>query len=115
MLPKTYWETMIKRTKYKPLLNTYKNELALIEKNNTSEQKPEGFPIGILEQLEVKAVEICRKFQKASSQVEGRNGYLSAINHNQRSFDSQRLEVLTVLHNFDTIGGGWYDTGRKVV
>lgn len=40
--------------------------------------------------------------QLTESQVEGRNGFLSAINHNQRSFDSQRLEVLTVVHNFDT-------------
>ncbi|MCP3926449.1 MAG: hypothetical protein GY714_28135 [Desulfobacterales bacterium] len=51
--------------------------------------------------LKLKADELCRKFQRTSSQVEGRNGYLSMINHNQRSFDENRLKALTVIHNFD--------------
>ncbi len=42
--------------------------------------------------LKNKAINLCRKFQRASSQVEGRNGYLSAINHNQRSFDSKQIK-----------------------
>ena len=104
LLPKVYWETMLKRTKHRPTQNIYKNELSIIEKYNTLDQRENYLPENIVEQLQQQAVEICRKFQRASSQVEGRNGYLSAINHNQRSFDSQRLEVLTVVHNFDTKG-----------
>jgi len=48
-----------------------------------------------------KAEYLCRLFQRTSSQVEGRNGYLSMMNHTQRGFDKQRLNVLTVIHNFD--------------
>ncbi len=104
LLPKTYWETMMDRTKYKPTRIIYKTELQRLEQYNTLGKQKGCTPNCIIEQLRQKAVNICRKFQRASSQVEGRNGFLSAINHNQRSFDDQRLEVLTVVHNFDTKG-----------
>jgi hypothetical protein len=40
------------------------------------------------------------KFQRASSAVEGRNGYLSQMHHTGRGISPQRLQVLTVIHNF---------------
>lgn len=40
-------------------------------------------------------------FQRTSSAVEGRNGYLSQINHARRGFSPDDLKVLTVLHNFE--------------
>ena len=40
-------------------------------------------------------------FQRASSAVEGRNGALSQLHHNQRGLPKQRYKVWTVLHNFD--------------
>jgi len=40
-------------------------------------------------------------FQRASSAVEGRNGYLSQMQHNQRGLPTRRYKVWTVLHNFD--------------
>ena len=40
------------------------------------------------------------KFQRSSSAVEGRNGYLSQIHHNRRGLSSKRLKVATVIHNF---------------
>jgi hypothetical protein len=104
LLPKTYWETMMNRTKYKPTRIFYKTHLQRLEKYNTFLEQEHCLPDCIIKKLHQQAVDICRKFQRASSQVEGRNGFLSEINHNQRSFDSQRLEVLTVVHNFDTKG-----------
>ena len=41
------------------------------------------------------------QFHRASSAVEGRNGYLSQRHHVQRVFWQNRLPVLTVIHNFD--------------
>ena len=41
------------------------------------------------------------KFQRSSSAVEGRNGWLSQMYRNGRSFTIQRLKALTVMHNFD--------------
>jgi hypothetical protein len=44
---------------------------------------------------------MCDKFQRTSSAVEGRNGYLSRLYHANRGFNEQTLKVLTVIHNFD--------------
>ena len=40
------------------------------------------------------------KFQRTSSPVEGRNGYLSQIHHNRRGLSTRRLRVMTTIHNF---------------
>jgi hypothetical protein len=40
------------------------------------------------------------KFQRASSAVEGRNGYLSQMHHAGRGMTPQRVQALTVIHNF---------------
>ena len=42
-----------------------------------------------------------RAFQRASSAVEGRNGYLSQMQHNHRGLPMRRYPVWTVLYNFD--------------
>ena len=47
------------------------------------------------------AAEQAKAFQRASSAVEGRNGYLSQLHHNQRGLPKHRYKVWTVLHNFD--------------
>jgi hypothetical protein len=47
------------------------------------------------------AAEHARAFQRASSAVEGRNGYLSQMQHNHRGLPQHRYKVWTVLHNFD--------------
>ncbi len=40
-------------------------------------------------------------FQRASSAVEGRNGYLAGMHHQQRGLPKRRYKVWTVLHTFD--------------
>lgn len=47
------------------------------------------------------AQDIARSFQRASSKIEGRNGYLAFIHKANRGLSEQRLSVLTVIHNFD--------------
>ena len=42
-----------------------------------------------------------KDFQRASSAVEGRNDYLSQMQHNHRGLPKRRYKVWTVLHNFD--------------
>ena len=41
------------------------------------------------------------KYQRTSSAVEGRNGYLSKLHHAGRGLSPQSLKVLTIIHNFD--------------
>ena len=47
------------------------------------------------------AAEHARAFQRASSAVEGRNGYLSQMQHNPRGLPTRRYQGWTVLHNVD--------------
>lgn len=44
---------------------------------------------------------MCANYQRTSSAVEGRNGYLAQRHHVSRGFSPQALAVLTILHNFD--------------
>ena len=102
LLPKTYWEQALKKTKYSVQRNYIKQQILIC--NSVDFQLCETISEHEYERLKDKALFLSIKFQRSSSQVEGRNGYLSQINHNQRSFDDTRLEVLTVIHNFDTRG-----------
>ena len=58
-------------------------------------------PLQALEEWQAWARRRVRAFQRASSAVEGRNGSLSQMHHNQRGLPRQRHKVWTVLHNFD--------------
>ena len=56
---------------------------------------------GVLADWQAWAAERAKTFQRASSAVEGRNGYLSQMHHNHRGLPKRRYKVWTVLHNFD--------------
>lgn len=58
-------------------------------------------PAQALEDWHTWATQQVRVFQRASSAVEGRNGALAQLHHNQRGLPKQRYKVWTVLHNFD--------------
>jgi Family of unknown function (DUF6399) len=62
----------------------------------TAQLKPE-----VLAGWKAWAAEHAKAFQRASSAVEGRNGYLSQMQHNHRGLPRRRYPVWTVLHNFD--------------
>jgi len=52
-------------------------------------------------ELNQQAKELAEVFQRSSSNVEGRNGYLSLRNHQLRGLDRPRKrECLTTIHNF---------------
>ena len=47
------------------------------------------------------AVQRTQVFQRTSSAVEGRHGYLSQMHHNQRGLPKRRYKVGTIVHTFD--------------
>jgi len=52
-------------------------------------------------QLKAEAAKLAEVFQRSSSNVEGRNGYLALRNHQLRGLDHPRKrECLTAVHNF---------------
>jgi hypothetical protein len=52
------------------------------------------------EQLKATAMNCAQLFQRSSSCVEGRNGYLSLRHHGLHRLSTRKLTVLTVLHNY---------------
>ncbi len=55
----------------------------------------------ILADWHVWATDRVNALQRASSAVEGRNGFLAQLHHNQRGLPKQRYKVWMVVHNFD--------------
>jgi Family of unknown function (DUF6399) len=78
---------------------------ALAERLRTPLFEPDG-AFGVLspveqDELKSKAKTLAEVFQRSSSNVEGRNGYLSLRNHQLRGLDHPRKRTcLTAIHNF---------------
>jgi hypothetical protein len=101
LLPLMYWQEQCSRTR----CPVQKAQVALVlqavqeafERHPCTRQlAPE-----VLAGWQSWAGEHARAFQRASSAVEGRNGYLSQMQHNHRGLPMRRYQVWTVLHNFD--------------
>lgn len=104
-IPYCYWQIQLGRTQAKARnrdLRAYyrqrtdKAEQGLKEADLTSSMSYER-----LEELLAMAHQMAISFQRASSQTEGRNGYLAFVNHSHRGMPQQRLQVLSVVHNYD--------------
>jgi len=101
LLPLMYWQEQLRRTrcpgqKAQIALVLRAVEEAFKRHSCTRQLKPE-----VLAGWQAWATEHARAFQRASSAVEGRNGYLSQMQHNHRGLPARRYQVWTVLHNFD--------------
>src|SRR5262249_2524669 len=78
---------------------------ALAERLRAALFEPDG-ALGVLSRVEQdalksKAKTLAEVFQRSSSNVEGRNGYLSLRNHQLRGLDHPRKRAcLTAMHNF---------------
>jgi Family of unknown function (DUF6399)/IclR helix-turn-helix domain len=101
LLPLMYWHEQLHRTR----CPGQKAQIALVlqaveeafERHPCTRQlKPE-----VLAGWQAWAAEHAKAFQRASSAVEGRNGYLSQMQHNHRGLPMRRYQVWTALHNFD--------------
>jgi hypothetical protein len=101
LLPLLYWHEQLRRTR----CPGHKAQIALVlqaveeafERHACTRQlTPE-----VLAGWKAWAAEHAKAFQRASSAVEGRNGYLSQMQHNHRGLPMRRSQVWTVLHNFD--------------
>ena len=101
VLPAYYWQQQVAKTKTPVLKAAYQQ--AFDQATDALAHHPLSTTLapGILERWQHWACEWAGKFQRASSAVEGRNGYLSQLNHCARGTSTQRLPVMTVIHNVD--------------
>ena len=101
VLPLMYWQEQLSRTRCPrrkaKLLEALKAVEEVVERHALTHQLAPD----VLAGWKAWAAEHARAFQRASSAVEGRNGCLSQLHHNQRGLPKRRYKVWTVLHNFD--------------
>lgn len=105
LLPYAYWQVhQTKKTTKKrdKALNEYYQQRVQQAKLRFEQAGP---PTQISEQTKEQLVNWAFRqvatFHRASSQVEGRNGYLAFVHHANKGMTEKRQKVLTVVHNFD--------------
>jgi tetratricopeptide (TPR) repeat protein len=101
LLPLMYWQEQLRRTRCPAQKAQIAQALQAVQEAFeqhpcTGQLKPE-----VLAGWTSWASEHASTFQRASSAVEGRNGYLSQMQHNHRGLPMRRYQVWTALHNFD--------------
>ena len=101
LLPWVYWTQQSDKTRQPLLKRRYQDAASdafdrLFEQDLTLELEDSQ-----RERWVLWCREFCAKYQRTSSAVEGRNGYLSKLHHARRGFSAQSLNVLTIIHNFD--------------
>jgi len=105
LLPYAYWQvhqTKKTRKKKDSRLNEY-CQSRVQQAKSKFEQDPLTTKIeeAKKEELVNWAFKQVASFHRASSSVEGRNGYLAFIHHANKGIPEKRKKVLTVIHNFD--------------
>jgi Family of unknown function (DUF6399) len=101
LLPMVYWDHQVSRTRCRrrkaKIQEAGEAVRAAFEQHAITQQLAPQ----VLTAWHAWATDRVQVFQRASSAVEGRNGYLSQMQHNQRGLPKRRYKVWTVLHNFD--------------
>jgi Family of unknown function (DUF6399)/IclR helix-turn-helix domain len=100
-LPLVYWERHAAQTRCPRRKARLRQALATVRAAFDTHAITQRLAPHVLADWHAWATERVNVFQRASSAVEGRNGYLSQMQHNQRGLPKRRYKVWTVLHNFD--------------
>jgi len=101
LLPLTYWHLHVLHTRCPSRKAQLLEALKAVQDTFDRHPITQQLAPDVLEGWKMWAAEQAKAFQRASSAVEGRNGYLSQMHHNHRGLPKRRYKVWTVLHNFD--------------
>jgi len=101
LLPFVYWEQQAQKTKTPGLKAIYQQaaqqaKKALDAHVVSAQLQPNDYQAWLFW-----GQQQCTCFQRTSSAIEGRNGALSRLHHASRGFSPERLNALTIIHNFD--------------
>jgi hypothetical protein len=99
LLPLLYWHEQLRRTRCREQKAQIALVLQVVEEAFERHPCTQKLTPEVLAGWKAWAAEHARAFQRASSAVEGRNGYLSQMQHNHRGLSLRRSQVWTVLHN----------------
>lgn len=104
-LPYAYWQLQLNKTQAKArdkeLRDYYKKRAEDAQKRYEQHSLTAQLDEDTRQYYLEKAFSMAATFQRSSSQVEGRNGYLAFVHHAHKGIPKQRLAALTVVHNFD--------------
>jgi hypothetical protein len=101
LLPLVYWERHAAHTRCPRRRARLEQALAAVRAAFDAHAITQRLAPQVLADWHAWATVRVNVFQRASSAVEGRNGYLSQMQHNQRGLPKRRYKVWTGLHNFD--------------
>jgi Family of unknown function (DUF6399)/IclR helix-turn-helix domain len=101
LLPMAYWDHQVARTRCRRRKAKMQAAWEAVRAAFTQHAITQRLAPQVLADWHAWATDRVKAFQRASSAVEGRNGYLSQMHHNHRGLPKQRYKVWTVLHNFD--------------
>jgi hypothetical protein len=101
LLPLVYWEHQVAHTRCARRKAKIRQALEAAHVAFGHHALTQCLPPQALKEWHEWATDRVRTFQRASSAVEGRNGYLAQLHRNQRGLPKHRYKVWTVVHNFD--------------
>jgi hypothetical protein len=101
LLPLMYWHAQHARTRSRAQKAQIAFVLQAVQEAFERHPCTRQLTVEVLWGWKAWAGDHVRAFQRASSAVEGRNGYLSQMHHNHRGLPTRRYQVGTVLYNFD--------------
>ena len=101
LLPLQYWREAVSRTSCPRRKAKLRQALETVQTRFEAHPVTQQLHPDVLESWLGWAAEQAKAFQRASSAIEGRNGYLSQMHHNHRGFPKRRSQVWTLLYNFD--------------
>ncbi len=101
LLPMIYWQQRVSRARGRRRKAKLVRGLEVVQAAFEAHPLTAQLPPEVLAGWKAWAAEHARTFQRASSAVEGRNGYLSQMHHNHRGLPKRRYKVWSALHNFD--------------
>ena len=101
LLPMAYWDHQVVRTRCHRRKAKIQAAGEAVRVAFTQHPITQRLAPHVLADWHTWATDRVKAFQRASSAVEGRNGYLSQMHHNHRGLPKRRHKVWTVLYNFD--------------
>jgi hypothetical protein len=101
LLPMVYWDHQVARTRCRRRKATMQEAWEEVRAAFDQHAITQGLAPHVLADWKAWAFQRTQAFQRTSSAVEGRNGYLSQMHHNHRGLPRRRYKVWAILHNFD--------------
>ena len=102
LLPYVYWDHHAAHTRCARRKAQVVQALEAVRAAFETHPITQGLDRQVLTEWHAWARRRVQAFARASSAVEGRNGYLSQLHHNQRGLPKHRYKVWKALHNFDS-------------